>query len=153
MAAGFPPLRARSLTGRDYRLPEGFEGVQNLVLIGFELRHQAVIDAWLPALDPLVAARPGLMLYELIPIARTALPARPIIDGGMIRGIRDEAVRARTLTSYTDLGAVIAALGLPDTRRVAVVLVDRRGHVSWRAQGAPDPSTVAMLADVLADGS
>lgn len=152
-AGRFPTLDARSLTGRDYRLPEGFEGARNLVLVGFELRHQGVIDAWLPALEPLVAARPGLRLYELVPISRSALPSRPIIDGGMVRGIPDEAVRARTLTAYADLRPVIAALGLPDTRRVAAVLVDRRGHVTWRARGAPDPSTLATLAAALGDGA
>jgi hypothetical protein len=67
----------------------------------------------------------------------------------MIRGIPSEAGRARTLTAYTDLPPVIAALGLRDTREVAVVLVDRAGRIFWRAKGGFDPEQVEALAGVL----
>lgn len=144
--AGFPPLRARSLTGRRYRLPEDLEGTRNLLLVGFEPWHQAPIDSWLPSLEALGDADPGLRVYELVLAPRRLLPARPFIDGGMVRGIPDEAVRARTLTAYVGLGRVLPALGLPGTDQIALLLVDRAGHLGWTARGGFNPERAAALA-------
>lgn len=149
----FPDLEARSLTGHRYLLPAGFEGDFNAVLVGFEIWHQALMDSWLPALDALAARRSDLRIYELVPIPRASLPARPFIDGGMARGIPSEAVRARTLTAFTDLKRLLPALGLTDTRDSALYLVEHGGRVRWWTRGGFDPERTRDLARALANGA
>lgn len=149
---GFPRPSARSPTGRDDRRPKGFDGVRNPRRIGFEMRHQEPIDSWLGAMPPRLAARPELRLSEPVPISRSLPPTRPIIDGGMVRGIPDEAVRARTPTASRDRQPAPAALGPPVTRHPAVALVGRRRCFSWWRRGAPDAAAPAALADALRHG-
>lgn len=151
LEARFPRLDARNLNGRRFRLPDDLEGEINVLLVGFEIRHQAPMDSWLPAIEALAASRPGLRVYELVPVARALLPARPVIDGGMVAGIPDPAARARTLTAYTDLGAFIAALGLPDARDIALFLVERGGRIRWGGWGGYDPGLAGELAEAMAE--
>ena len=132
-------LEARSLVGRPCLLPEDLEGHLNLLLVGFGWWQQEVIDSWLPPLEELAARRTDLRIYELVVIPRSYLPARPSIDGGMARGIPGEAVRARTLTAYTDLPRALARLGLQDTRDVALFLVERTRTGLLAGAGRPRP--------------
>ncbi len=103
----------------------------------------------MPFLEELASCRPLLRYYELVAISRLRLPAREIIDGGMVAGIPDREVRARTLTTYTDLGGLLAALDLGGTRDIAVFLIDPAGRISWRATGAHDDARKAGLASAL----
>jgi len=61
----------------------------------------------------------------------------------MRAGIPDPAVRARTLTAYTDVGRVVHALGLRSTRHVVVVLAEPSGAVRALVQGAFEPGSMA----------
>lgn len=141
----FPRLEARSLMGRRYLLPEGFEGEINAVLVGFEIWHQAFIDSWVPLLEELALRRPGLRVYELAVIGRANLPARPWIDGGMVAGIPSREVRARTLTAYTDRRRFCEEVGLPDASDAALLLVDRGDSIPWLARGGYDPVLARSL--------
>jgi hypothetical protein len=102
-----------------------------------------------PFLEELASCRPLLRYYELVAISRLRLPAREIIDGGTVAGIPDREVRARTLTTYTDLGGLLAALDLGGTWDIAVFLIDPAGRISWRATGAHDDARKAGLASAL----
>ena len=149
----FPRLEARNLNGRRHLLPDEFEGDLSIVLVAFEQWQQAQVDTWLPALGAVLAALSTRgqdpRLYELVVGPRLFLPARPLIDGAMARYIADPAVRARTLTAYVDVAGTVAALGLPDTRDIAILLVARGGQIQWRTRGAYDPQRVEALARFL----
>ena len=67
-------------------------------------------------------------------------------------GIPDRKVRAWTLTIYTDLGGLLAALDLGGTRDIAVFLTDPAGRLSWRATGAHDDARQADLESALGLG-
>jgi len=133
-------------------LPEDLEGEHNVVLLGFHWWQQTLIDTWVPSLQSLAARRPGLRFYELVAVPRLRLPARRITDGGMVDGIPDPEVRARTLTTYTDLGELLRCLGLADTGDITVSLTDRAGRVTLRAAGAHDDARQATLERALALG-
>ena len=148
----FPPLEARSLNGRAYRLPGELEGENNVVIVGFEWWQQELIDSWVPSLAALAASRPGLRFYELVAVPRSRLPVRRVIDGGMVAGIRDREVRARTLTTYTDLGELLVALDLGSTQDIAIFLTDRAGRIRWRASGAHDAASPVALERTLGPG-
>ena len=67
-------------------------------------------------------------------------------------GILDRKVRARTLTSYTELGRLLAGLDLSGTQDMAAFLTDPAGRISWRATGAHDDAREAGLESVLGLG-
>ncbi len=148
----FPRLEARSLNGRSYLLPEDLEGELYVLLVGFEWWQQELIDSWLPALEELACRRPRLRFYELVAISRVRLPARGFIDRGMVAGIPDRKVRARTLTTYTDVRGLLADLDLDGTQDIAAFLTDPAGRVSWRATGAHDDARQAGLESALGLG-
>ena len=71
-------------------------------------------------------------------------------DGaGMKAAIPDPLTRRRTVTVYGDVARVTDGLGLPNRSRIAVVLVDREGGVSWMARGPlegdPPPDLLEAL--------
>jgi hypothetical protein len=133
--ATFPEIEARGLDGRAFRLPGDLEGDRNIVVVAFQRQQQELVDGWLPALLELERQLPSLRVYEVPTISRAWSPARRLIDGGMTRGIPDPDARARTLTSYTDVGRVVATLGLRDTETIAIVLVERSGRIAWQGSG------------------
>ncbi len=146
----FPVLQARNLNGRAFTLPAEFGGAYNVAIIAFQRWHQELVDSWFPYLAPLLAAHPDLRAYELPMIGGMYALARPFIDGGMAAAIPDPAVRERTLTVYTDVRRVMAALQIPSTATITLLLVDRSGRVFWRDEGAYNPERAVGLERALA---
>ena len=146
----FPQLAARDLGGREVALPAGLPGERNVVLIAFRRDQQQLVNSWVPWLEQRAAADPGLRFVELPALGLQWEPARQAIDGGMAAAIRDQAVRRRTLTVYTDLRRVTVPLGIDDRSTIWLCLVDRAGRVAWRGSGGLDPATAAALDTALA---
>jgi hypothetical protein len=146
----FPRLAARDLGRREVILPAGLPGERNVVLIAFRRDQQRLVDSWVPWLEQRVATDPELRFVELPAIGLQWEPARRAIDGGIAAAIRDEAVRGRTLTVYTDLRRVTIPLAIGDRSAIWLSLVDRAGRVAWRASGGLDPVTAAALDTALA---
>lgn len=143
----FPEIEARSLTGERCLLPAQFGAPRAVAAVAFRRQQQAEVDSWLPALLELERAHDDLRAYEIPCISRRWGPARPFIDGGMVAGIPDRDARARTLTTYTDVGRVRRALGLRDTSEIAVVLTRRDGRIDWIATGPWTAAAGRALAD------
>lgn len=146
----FPSLEARNLNGKRVYLPAGFGGARNVVLIAFRRWHQAMVDSWFPYLDQLMSNHPDLRAYELPLISNLYSVARPFIDGGMAAAIPDPRVRERTLTVYTDVGRVAAALGIRNQTTITVLLVDWEGRIFWRGEGPYAPQRAVGLERALA---
>ena len=144
-AATFPQLSARDLEGREVALPAGLPGELTVVLVAFHRSHQALVDSWVPWLHELARRDTRLRFVELPTIGAQWAPGRSAIDGGMASAIPDTAVRRRTLTVYTDVRRVVAALGIEDRDTITVCLVDRSGRVWWKGSGGFDAATAARL--------
>jgi hypothetical protein len=149
----FPRLLARNLEGLEVELPGAFDGDLNVVAIAFRREHQRLVDSWVPWFDQRVAARPGLRFYEVPTIGRIWAPMRNFIDGAMASAIREPVILRRTLTVYGDVSRMTTPLGIDDRSTIAVVLVDRSGHVLWLGRGgfseplAHDLNTVIVAND------
>ena len=78
-------------------------------------------------------------------------PVRGWIDGGMATGIGDPDVLARTITVYTDVGALRRVLGIPDDRDVRAYVVAPDGAILATAQGEPDDAAWSSIAPALLD--
>jgi hypothetical protein len=141
----FPTLEAKNLEGEDLLLPGALAGDPSIVIVAFRRSQQREVDTWLPWLESLRKRLPGLEVYELPTIKRRWLPARGLIDGGMRAGIPAPGTRQRTLTAYTDVGALTSSLRITSTSTIALVVVSRVGTVVWSGRGAYDPAAAADL--------
>ena len=145
MTWSFPALQARNLESVVHDLPDAFAGDPSVVIIAFERHQQREVDTWVPWLGGLRERLPGLEVYELPAIKRRWLLARGFIDGGMRAGIPDLDTRQRTLTAYTDVGALTGALRIDSTNTIALFVVARSGKIEWSGRGAYESDAAADL--------
>lgn len=148
--ASFPHVHARNLEGAAIAVPNELGGDVNCIVVAFHREHQRLVNTWLPHLDAIAVSIPGFCYFEMPTISRRWAPARWFIDGGMTQAIPDRAARERTITVYTNVGPVVAALGLRDTSTIATVLVDRRGSIVWQCTGAYTADAGAALEQAVA---
>jgi hypothetical protein len=139
MAAMFPTLDTTSLDGRRARLPDDLDR-PTIVILAFQRWQQSEVDAWMEELEALGCPYP---IFEVPAIRRRYRWARSFIDGGMRAGIPDPRVRARTLTVYTDVGPMLAALGVSSTDHVVVTLVEPSGTLRALHRGPYAPRAAA----------
>lgn len=146
----FPDVVGIDLEGEQLALPAEFAGRRNLVAIAFEREQQAVVDTWIAAAEPLLSRDPELRLYEVPTIYEGSALFRLWVNNGMRAGITDPIARRRTVTVYVDRDRFIAALSIPDTRNVHLLLLDADGQIAWRTTGPADPDKLAALSEALA---
>ena len=142
----FPTVKGSNLAGREYTLPADFEGELNVVALAFQMWHQDEVNTWMPLLEQMEHQVPGLRAYELPVLRSMNRVSQWMIDQGMRGGIPDLATRSRTITLYTDKERFRQALDLSSEDHIHILLVDRRGEVIFRAQGAYRPDTARELA-------
>ena len=149
-AAGqFPPLQSQNLNERPLNLPADFGARRSVLLIAYEQEQQPVVDTWFPFLVGLAEERNDLRYYELPTISSAMGLLRGFIDGGMRSGIADAAQRERTVTLYTDVGALQRALGISGTRSIHTVVIDENGKVLVAVEGAYSPETAETIRNAL----
>ncbi len=141
----FPVVSGSNLERRRYTLPADFEGDLNIVALAFLREHQTLIDTWTATASRLTGADAGLHFYELPVLTETNGLFSLFIDGGMRAGIPAKSAREATITLYLDRAKFLKALDLPTERTIYVLLVDRRGKVYWRGEGAFTPAQGAAL--------
>ena len=145
----FPNVSSSNLEGRNFNLPQDFEGDINLVALAFEQWQQTDVNSWLPTVVRLSELYPGFKFYELPTLTQFNGLFRAAIDGGMRSGIPDQATREATITLYLDRTAFMRSLEIPDTKAVVLLLVDRQGQIYWRGQGAFDEAQAEGLEQIL----
>jgi hypothetical protein len=141
----FPTVKGSNLAGREYVLPDDFEGEWNVVALAFQMWHQNEVDTWMPLLEQVERRSPGLWAYELPVLRSMNRLSQWMIDSGMRGGIPDPATRARTITLYLDKGRFRQAMGLPDEAHIYLLLVDRDGRVHWQTRGPYSPEKASSL--------
>ncbi len=134
----FPTVTSANLEGRTLTLPRDFAGERNIVFVAFLQKQQKDVDTWVPFVKQVIGRTPGVDYYELPTIKRMVAPMRWMINRGMRGGIDDRSARDRTVTLYIDKEPFKQALGITDENVIQVLVVDRAGHVLWRATGAFD---------------
>lgn len=146
----FPDLVARDLEGTRYVLPDDLPAGPRLVLLPFQRWHQLLVNGWTRGAGPIEETFGDLTVWEVPSLSRAYLISRPFIDGGMRAGIPDPYVRRHTLTAYTDLRALAAALDLPSFETVYAFLLDARGEIVWRSEGEATAEKLSALFDAVA---
>ena len=144
-----PTVTAANLQREQKTLPQAFEGEFNIVFIPFQQWHQRLVDGWVPLARKLERQHPNVRYYELPTIQRLNRLSRVFINEGMRAGIPDNTARERTITLYLDKAAFRRALDLPSESTIYILVVDRAGHVWWRASGEYTPEKGEALAQAL----
>ena len=142
----FPTVKGSNLAGKEFTLPADFEGELNVVALAFQMWHQNEVNTWMPLFEQMEHQVPGLRAYELPVLRSMNRVSQWMIDQGMRGGIPDLATRSRTITLYTDKDRFRQALDLSSEDHITILLVDRRGEVMFRTQGAYRPDTAKELA-------
>lgn len=150
-AVVFPHVQGSNLEGREFNLPEDFEGELNLVFVAFQREQQALVNSWLPSARTLVARYEGLRTYELPTIHRVNSLVRWFINNGMRRGIPNGDARESTITLYIDKDPFRAALGIPDEHTIHVLLVDAAGRVIWRTTASQTGEKAKALENAISN--
>jgi len=141
----FPQVTGESLAGKRFDLPREFEGDLNIVLVAFKRDQQRDVDSWMPFLKKLTRTGTNVRIYEIPTLGRGYRLMRPMIDGGMRRGIPDPSVRAATITLYLNKTPFRSALQIPTEDSIYVLLVDRDGAVHARAAGPFEAAAAAAF--------
>jgi hypothetical protein len=145
----FPDVEGSNLQGKDFDLPEDFEGKLNLALIAFQREQQELVDTWLPLARSLEDQFEGFRYYELPTIYRANRATRWFITTGMRRGIKDPKARAATITLFLEKKKFRRALKIPHEGTIYALLVDGTGRVIWRVDGPLSKAKRRALEDLL----
>jgi hypothetical protein len=148
----FPDVVGTDLEGKEISLPTGLAGRRNLVAIAFEREHQPVVDSWIARVEPLLAQDAELRLYEVPTIYESSTLFRLWLNNGMRAGITDQIARQRTVTIYVDREQFNAALSIPDTSNVHLLLLNEEGRIVWRSTGPANDKKLAALSQALVNG-
>ena len=128
-----PNLAVEDLNGRTLDLPSDLPGNPTIVFIAFKQNQQSLINAWVERLA--LQAQTGLAWVELPVVGQGAALIRSVIDNGMRSGITSTAMRARTLTIYSNRRAFNTAMGISDMSQIYVALVEQNGTVRTMISG------------------
>jgi hypothetical protein len=145
----FATVSAHDLEDTAYTLPDDLPGTWRIVLMPFKRWQQIQVNAWVDTLEPLTSRHHDLTVWEVPTLSRLWAPARGYIDGGMRAGIPDRDTRLHTLTAYTSLEQLAAALDIPGYDETQVFLLDAAGEIVWRGSGEPDAEKARTLAEAL----
>ena len=138
-----PSIAAENLNERAITLPADLPAEKTLVLMAFQREQQAEVDTWIKGMD---LANGKLPWLEVPVVGSGGTWWRGMVNSGMRMGIRDEAVRERIVTLFTDRAALLRTMGLPGEGKVVLALVmNRNGVVLAQAQGRHSAEKAQLL--------
>ena len=143
-----PSFTARTLDRQALTVPDGLPAERTLALIAFRGTQQAHIDGWVQGLnlhgDPSIA-------WMRMPVLNDPgnAAARSVIEARLLRKYPADAERARLVPVFTDREQFVRSAGLNGTDQVYAVVINRRGEVLARAEGAFDVDKAKNLRETL----
>lgn len=149
----FPTIEATDLDHARLNLPGEFAGQLNLVLISFAREQQEEVDTWIPAARQIQSGHGKFRFYELLTMSHENFLYRWWFNAALRSNTTDKDLRDRILTAYVGKPGFKRSLHIANEKDVVALLVDQKGHVYWRADGAStDQETRQLLAVLQANG-
>ncbi len=145
----FPEVAGANLEGKKYKLPGDFEGEFNLLFIAYYREQQQLVDTWLPFAKTLSANNDKLKYYELPTIENLNILYQWYINYAMRSGIQDVKAREATITLYIDKAPFNRALGVENEQTIYVLLVDNKGNVLFKGEGAFSEDKGEKIKDIV----
>jgi hypothetical protein len=146
-----PTVSGANLLNQPQTFPADFAAPYNLVVMSFDRDQQVRALEFVPLLQRLSAAYPSVTYYSIAALPDLSAPVRLLVTGGMNAAVTETTLRQQTSILYLeDQAAFLAALDLPDTSQIQVLLFNQAGEVLWRQGGDYTPALDAALTAVLA---
>jgi hypothetical protein len=145
----FPAISSYSLDKAKVNLPEGLAGQNNLLLISFEPEQQKQIDTWMPLAQALQHTNFNFRWYRLPVSERENFIFRWWENSSMRSEETDPETWPWIVPLYINKVDFRSALQIQNERDIVVVLIDKQGHVLWRASGALTAGDRASLTSAL----
>lgn len=118
-----------------------------LLIVTFSRDHRAAAESWIQGLQ---LDRQAYAWVRMPVVDDPGSPAlRVQAEGRILARYRGEADRGNLLPLVTDRSLFLDATGVPDTRQVHVLVVNRRGDVLARVSGPFDEEKAATVLDTL----
>ncbi len=144
-AAAFPSITGYSLDKQKVSLPGDLEGQTDLLLISFKEEQQADIDSWLPAAQALQHSNFQFRYYQLPVAERENFVFRWLESSSMRSDQTDPETWHWIVPLWVDRKKFFDDLQIPNEKQVVILLIDRQGHILWRASGAMSADKRASL--------
>lgn len=131
----FPVLTAYNLNKQKVTLPGGLAGKLNLLLISFAPEQQKDVDSWLEAAQALQHTDFQFHYYELPVEGQENFIFRWWDTSSMRSDQNDPEIWPWIVPLFVNRGKLMRQLQIPNAKQVVTMLVDRQGHILWRASG------------------
>jgi hypothetical protein len=141
----FPSITAWSLDKQKVMLPGGFEGQIDLLILSFALEQKKDANSWLPAAQALQHSNFQFRYYQLPIAERENFIFRWWETSSMRSDQTDPVTWHWIVPLFVDRQKFLHDLDIPNEKQVVVLLVDRQGHILWRASGAMTEDRRAAL--------
>ncbi len=128
----FPIVNAKTLSGHDVQFPEIASGKVSLIAVAFVRGAQSMLDSWA---EPFERACREDGVYEVPMIEGSVWKLMSgFIDSGMRAGIPNKK-HGNVATYYGQTGDIRKELGITDTSKGYVYLLDEDGNIIFEGSG------------------
>ena len=145
----FPSVKGRNIDGRQFVLPEQFEGLYNVAVITYDVDQQVDAAAWIASLRTIENAYPDIHAYELPLVGQVQWLTRERREFRLSSDTADPQTRANTISIYTDPHAFNGVLDIDDRAQIIIILVDRFGNIVWRELGLCTAAKIENLENTI----
>ncbi len=139
-----PALKGEFLTGRQAILPEAASGRVTLLALGFTYNSRFAVEAWVGRFRKDFGKTPQVTFYEIPMIGGMARLGKWFIDSGMRRGTPRKD-HENVITDYGGTEPWKQRVGFQSPDAAYLILLDQRGIVRWRHNGAFDEESYKSL--------
>jgi hypothetical protein len=141
----FPTVMAYSLDKQPITLPSGLEGGVNLLLISFARDQGNQLETWTAVAQALQHTDFEFRAYRIPVAERENVIFRWWANASLRSSETDPELWHWVVPIYVQMGEFRNQLGVADEKSVVALLVDKSGHVLWRATGTATAATRASL--------
>lgn len=143
--AGFPVVTLEALDKQKLTVPPGLEGQLNLLLLSFARDQENQLATWTATAQALQHTDFTFRAYRMPVLERQNELLRWWQNASLRSDETDPQLWHWTVPLYVDKAQFRAQLGIADEKSVVALLVDRGGHILWRATGASTPESRMSL--------
>lgn len=147
--AVFPTITSYGLDKARVNMPADLAGQANLLLISFEPEQQKEIDTWLPLAQALQHTNFNFRWYRLPVSERENFIFRWWENSSMRSDETDPETWPWIVPLYVNKEEFRSALQIQNEHEIVALLVDKQGHVLWRASGPLTPANRVSLTSAL----
>jgi len=143
--AEFPSVTSWSLDKQKVILPSGLEGQTDFLILSFALEQKKDVDSWMPTAQALQHSNFQFRYYQLPVAERENFVFRWWETSSMRSDETDPVAWHWIVPLFVDRQKFLKDLDIPNEKQIVVLLVDRQGHILWRASGAMTEDKRAAL--------